>query len=68
MEELEISNYPTGKGISANLIERDGITQREVRIKENEIDKIIDRFSSNWRIIDTTANTGFASGGVTFFY
>lgn len=68
MEQLEISNYPTGSGISVNLIERDGKTQRKVGIKEKEIDRIIDRFSTNWKIIDTTANIGFASGGVTFFY
>jgi len=66
MEQLEISNYPPG--INANIIERDGITQREVKIKEKEINIIIDKFHSNWKIIDTTANIGFASGGVTFFY
>lgn len=68
MEQLKISNYPTGSGISANIIERDGITQREVGIKEKEINIIIDKFSSSWSIIDTTANIGFASGGVSFFY
>lgn len=68
MEQLEISNYPTGSGVNANIIERDGITQRKVEIKEKEINLIIEKFSSNWRIVDTTANIGFTSGGVTFFY
>ncbi len=68
MEQLKISNYPTGSGINSTIIERDGITKRVVEIKENEINRIIDKFSSNWRIIDTTANIGFASDGVTFFY
>lgn len=68
MEQLEISNYPTGSGINAHIIERDGITQRQVRITEKEINLIIDKFSTNLVIIDTTANIGFTSGGVTFFY
>lgn len=67
-EELEISNYPTGSGINADIIARDGKTHRQVRITEKEINLIIDKFSGNWKIIDTTANIGFASGGVTFFY
>jgi hypothetical protein len=68
MEELEISNYPNGSGITANISERYGITQRAVKIKEKEINRIVDKFSSNWRIIDTTGKIGFTSGEVTFFY
>lgn len=65
---LEISNYPTREGIKAKIIDKEGITQKNVKISEQEINIIIDKFSSNWNLLDTTAKIGFASGEVTFFY
>jgi hypothetical protein len=67
-EQLEISNYPSGSGIKAYITERDGITQREVEINEKDVNLIIEKFSDDWRIIDSTAQIGFTSKGVNFHY
>ncbi len=51
---LEISNYPSGIGIEANLKNLQTQTESKIDISENEIAEIIDMYSTHWQLVDTT--------------
>ena len=54
--ELEIGNFPYG--IEAKLKNIAKKNETEIELSENEISKIIEKYSENWQINDTTANSG----------
>lgn len=54
---LEILNYPTGIGIEANLKDLQSQTESKIDISENEIAEIIDKYCTQWQLVDTTTDS-----------
>ena len=58
IRELNISNY--SYGIDANVKDLSRKIERKVKLTKKDISEIINKYSENWKLNDTTVNSSFA--------
>lgn len=58
IRQLEISNYPSGAGVEATLKNIKEKTEKKLKPTKEEISEIINKYSENWKLYDTSVNSG----------
>ena len=59
IRQLDISNYPNGAGIEATSINLKEKTKMKLKPTKDDISKIINKYSENWKLNDTTSNNSY---------